>query len=99
MAAAVGRSTRSLASFMNITEFEVEVLGWCGNDYEAPHTIASDMTRELRRTVTESEVRAAFLSLAAKGLVDAFTVDKSANRFVPISAVEATRDETAWFIW
>jgi hypothetical protein len=84
---------------MNVNAFEEEVLGMCGNDYEAPHTIASDLARELKRPVTESEVRGAFLSLAEKGLVDAYSVDKSANRLLPISRTEAARDESAWFYW
>ena len=83
---------------MERSTFEDEVLGMCGNDYEAPHTIASDLARELRRPVTESEVRKALLALASKGLVQAFVFENPTNRYVPISSGAATQEEAAWFL-
>jgi len=44
--------------------FELEVLGWVADDYEAPHTITGDIARETGRSTTEAEVRAALLALA-----------------------------------
>jgi hypothetical protein len=82
---------------MSGVAFEHEVLDRCGNDFEAPHTIVLDLTRDLGRPVTESEVRAAFLSLAAKGLVQAYTFEASTSRYVPISSVEATHADAPWF--
>jgi hypothetical protein len=77
---------------------ESEVLDRCGNDVEAPHTIASDISRDLGRQVSESEVRAAFLSLASKGLVQAYTFEASSSRYVPISSAEAAHTDAAWFM-
>lgn len=83
---------------MSISAFEGEVLGRCGSDYEAPDTIANDIARDLKRPVTEAEVRAAFLSLASKGLVQAYVFEPSTSRYVPISSAAASRDEAAWFM-
>jgi hypothetical protein len=83
---------------MNVSAFESEVLDRCGNDYEAPHTIANDLARDLKRPVTESEVRAAFLSLASGGLVQAYVFEGSTNRYVPISSAAAVHESGAWFI-
>ena len=92
-----GRSTRSLASFMNLSAIEDETLGRCADDYEAPHTIAGDITRDLGRPVSELEVRAAFFSLAEKGLVQAYRFDTSSNHWVAISPIDASREEAAWY--
>ena len=70
--------------------FEYEVLGRCGNDYEAPHTIAGDLARDLQRPIAEVEVLAAFLSLAAKGLVQAYVFEDSTSRYVPVSSTTAS---------
>jgi hypothetical protein len=82
---------------MKLPAMEDEVLGRCADDYEAPHTIAGDISRDLHREVTEAEVRAAFLSLASKELVQAYVVDRATNRYVPISGAVAERDHHAWF--
>jgi hypothetical protein len=82
---------------MNITAMEDEVLGRCADDYEAPHTITSDIARDLKRPVAEVEVRAAFVSLAAKGLVQAYAFEMSSSRYVPISSTAAADESAAWF--
>src|SRR5258708_3989376 len=46
------------------TSFEDEVLGRISSDYEAAHTNADDIARDLKRPVTQAEVLAALLSLA-----------------------------------
>jgi hypothetical protein len=78
--------------------FEHEVLEMCGSDYEAPHTIAGDLTRELGRPVAEVEVRNALLALASKGQVQAYIFESSTNRYVPISSAMATEQQGAWFM-
>jgi hypothetical protein len=70
----------------------------CGNDYEAPHTIASDLERELGRPVTQPEVRAALLSLASKGLIQAYVFDSTISDYVPISSAAANHEKGAWFM-
>ena len=93
-----GRPFNGIVSQLQMTPFETEVLDRCANDYEAPHTIAGDLARELERPVTESEVRAAFRSLASQGLVVAYIYDNSRNAYVPVSASVAQRDDAAWFM-
>ena len=78
--------------------FEHEVLGMCGNDYEAPHTISADLSRELQTPVTEAQVRAALVSLASAGLVQAYVFEKSSNRYVPIDASAASTNQASWFM-
>ena len=82
---------------MNLSAIEDEALGRCADDYEAPHTIAGDITRDLGRPVSEPEIRAAFLSLAEKGLVQAYHFETSSNRWVAISPADASREEAAWY--
>ena len=69
-----------------------------GNDYEAPHTITADLARNLGRSVAESEVRSAFLSLASKGLVQAYVYDASIGEYVPISSIAASVEHSVWFM-
>jgi len=83
---------------MSLSAIEDEVLGRCADDYEAPHTVASDIARDLGRPISEAEVREAFLSLALAGLVQAYVFEASSSRYVPISATEAARREAAWFM-
>lgn len=78
--------------------FEMEVLGMLGSDFEAPHAIASDLGRDLGRTVTEAEVRAVLLELAAKGWAQASVFEPSSGRFVPIEPAEAIHELSAWFM-
>jgi len=77
---------------------ENEVLDRCSDDIEAPHSIAPDISRDLGRLVTETEVRAAFLALASKGLVQAYIFEASSSRYVPISSAEAAHTDAAWFM-
>ena len=78
--------------------FEEEVLGFVCDDYEAPHTIAIDIARELGRPITEVEVRTALLALAAKGQVQAYVFEKASNRYIPISSYAASHEPDAWFM-
>jgi hypothetical protein len=78
--------------------FELEVLGFVADDYEAPHTIAGDIGRELQRPTTEAEVLAALLSLARTGLVQSYVYDSSGSRYRAISAKEAASAKDPWFL-
>ena len=69
-----------------------------GNDYEAPQTIASDLSRELGRAVPEAEVRAVLEDLALKGWAQAFVFESTTSRYVPIEAAEVKGRESPWFI-
>ena len=77
--------------------FENEVLEMCGNDYEAPQTIVADLSRELKRAVTEADVRAALVSLASAGKLRAYVFENSTSRYVPISNVTDVNASGVWF--
>ena len=83
---------------MEKSSVEEVVLGFVCDDYEAPHTIASDIARELGRPIGEAEVRHALLALAANGRVQTFAFDKKANRYLPISSSNASQEPNAWFM-
>ena len=78
--------------------FELEVLGWVADDYEAPHTIAGDISKALKRTISEADVRLALLALAHNGLVQAYAYDAERERYSPISASEAQASQGPWFM-
>ena len=78
--------------------FENEVLGMIGNDYEAPHTIAGDLSRELGRPISEVAVRGALLSLSTKGLAQAYRFDQAAYDYLPIDSGAAANEPKAWFM-
>ena len=82
---------------MGRSAIEDEVLGRCADDYEAPHTITGDISRDTGRSVTEKEVRTAFLALAGKGLVQPYVFESASGRYVAISAAEAEHHDAAWF--
>jgi hypothetical protein len=86
-----------MAPIRTAGSFEDDVLEMCSDDYEAPHTIANDLARDLGRPVTHSDVRAALLLLAAKGLVQAYEFDAADKDYVPISAAAAEDVTGAWF--
>jgi len=78
--------------------FELQVLGWIADDFEAPHTITSDIARDLKRSVSEAEVRAALLALAQSGLVQAYLYEPAGRRYKPIPYREAEAAEDVWFM-
>ena len=83
---------------MSLSAIEEEALWACGDDYEAPHTIVAQVARELERPVTESEVRAALLSLADNGYVQAFLFDDRLKQWNAVPAELAKRHPEAWFM-
>ena len=78
-------------------DLDTEVLGWVLNDYEAPQTIAADIGRELKKTITEQQVLASLKSLTAAGLVQAFAFDASKNAYRP-ATIGSIPDEKLWFM-
>jgi hypothetical protein len=78
--------------------FELEVLGMVADDYEAPHTISSDLARELGRPVAEDDVRSALLALVEQGFVQAYAYEPSTRQYRPISAAEAQNTKETWFM-
>jgi hypothetical protein len=78
-----------------LNPLEQEVLDWVSMDFEAPHTIAADISRELGQTVTESDVRSALLSLARNGRVQAYRYESTGYR--RITPDDAQQESQAWF--
>jgi len=78
--------------------FEREVLDRVADDYEAAHTIAADIARDLKRAVSEAEVRQALLALARDGQVQAYVYDTGAQRYRTVSPVEAEAAKEPWFM-
>jgi hypothetical protein len=77
--------------------FEEEVLEMCSDDYEAPHSITADLSREMKRPVTEADVRTALVSLALAGKLQAYVFEESTSRYLPISSANATNTSGIWF--
>ena len=77
--------------------FDDEVLERVADDFEAPHTIATDLARDLGREVTDYEVLQALLALATSGQVQAFVYETTKQDFVPVVISEVVSRETLWF--
>jgi len=77
--------------------FELEVLGWINSDYEAPHTIARDISREAGENATENDVRAALLALSKSGRAQAYLYDEEVQCYKPVSHSEAAKADVPWF--
>jgi len=80
------------------TALQHEVLSRVAEDFEAAHTITSDIARDLGKPVSEAEVRQALLALARSGAVQAYVYDKGAQRYRTVSPAEAEASEEAWFM-
>ena len=75
-----------------------EVLSRVAEDYEAAHSITSDIARDLERPVSEGEVKQALLALAREGSVQAYVYDVGAKRYRAVSPAEAEAAKEAWFM-
>jgi hypothetical protein len=90
--------TRTLVVMAKHSAFELEVLGFVFDDYEAPHTIVEDIARELKRLTSKAEVLAALLALARTGMVQSYVYDSSGSRYRAIAAQEAASAKDPWFM-
>jgi hypothetical protein len=75
-----------------------EVLSRVAEDYEAAHTITSDIARDLGRAVSEVEVRQLLLALAYSGAVQAYVYDAGTQRYRTVSPAEAAAAKEPWFM-
>ena len=82
---------------MTPSKFELDVLEFVRDDYEAVHTIRDNVARDVGRTVPDSEIAAALINLVNAGLVDVFLLDSKPpfNRKVKIGAAPV---EELWFL-
>jgi hypothetical protein len=81
-----------------LTALQHEVLSRVAEDYEAAHTITSDIARDLGTPVSEADVRQALLALAHSGAVQAYVYDGGVQQYRTVSPVEAEAAEEAWFM-
>jgi hypothetical protein len=81
---------------VNLDPLEAEVLGWLLDDYEAPQTLAGDISGEFGTSVSEASVSSALVRLVEVGLAQAFQFDLASETYRPI-ALEGS-PLTAWFM-
>jgi len=76
---------------------EQEVLDRIADDYEAAHTITTDIVRDSGRSVSEDEVRRALIKLAHQGLIQAYLYNDHAQRYQSIRPIDAEAEKQPWF--
>jgi hypothetical protein len=81
-----------------LNKFDQLVLDASYNDYEAPHTIASDLSAILGRTVEEQEVHSAFSRLTQLGLVQAFQFDATTQQYWSVQLASLAGIQELWFL-
>jgi hypothetical protein len=82
----------------DLSELEIEVLGWLLDDYESPSSITDDIARGLDRPVTEAEVSETLRGLVRKGLAAAFRYNKEAEAFEPIELSPDMASDGLWYL-
>ena len=82
----------------SLSNFDQLVLDAAYNDYEAPRTLAGDLSRMLGRTVAEQEVYSAFRKLTHLGLVQAFQFDTVAQEYRPVQPAALPALSDLWFL-
>ena len=80
-----------------MSPFEHEVLGRVADDYEAVHTIRSDIERDLERTVSPAELGGALVRLVEAGFVEAYSYDAQGRAYRKVGVGSAPTDEL-WFL-
>jgi hypothetical protein len=80
-----------------LNAFELDVLGRVADDYEAVHTIRSDIERDLARTVSASEIEVALVRLVEAGFVDAYSYDAQGHAYGKVNIGSAPAAEL-WFL-
>jgi hypothetical protein len=82
---------------MGLSAIEEEILWSCSDDYEAPSTISRGVGERSDAPVSEVSVRAALLSLADRGFVQAYRYDKRRGTWLKLSAAAAANEADVWF--
>ena len=80
-----------------ISGFQLDVLSRVTDDFEAPHTIAGDLERDLGRPVSDAEVLAVLVELTAAGLTCAYQYSHTDQRYVRIEAAQVGLVPDPWF--
>jgi hypothetical protein len=76
--------------------FEIDVLGRVADDVEAVHTIRDDLERDLDRPVSDQEVGAALVRLAAAGFLATLAYDETQQHLRPVDPGHFA-SEDLWF--
>lgn len=82
----------------HLSPIEKEALDSIVNDYESPTTIIAEISQALGRSVSESELVAALISLAACGLADAYVYDMALANYQPIAIAKVSPNTELWFL-
>lgn len=82
---------------MSLSAIEEEILWSCSDDYEAPHTISGGIGERAEAPVSEASIRAALLSLADRGFVQAYRYDKRSGTWLELAPVAAAKEADVWF--
>ena len=82
----------------SLSNLERQVLLAACDDYEAPHTLVADLSRDLGVPLRESEVLSAFMRLASLGLVQGFRYSQAEQRFVQVGYSELPALPDPWFL-
>jgi hypothetical protein len=82
---------------VSLSAFELEVLDRVIADYEAVHTIQSDIARDLGRPVSTDEVATALLGLVRAALVEPFVYDAGASSY-RCARVDQNPITDLWFL-
>lgn len=80
------------------SNFELEVLGYVVDDYEAIHTIHWDLERDIGRTISEEDIFTALTNLVHAGLVDIFEYNPTTNTYSKIALTEGIHGSQFWFL-
>ena len=81
-----------------LSNFELVVLGYVADDYEAVHTIRGDLERDLGRTIADEDLFTALANLARAGLVDTFEYNPIAKTYSKISPSAVANGSQFWFL-
>ena len=80
-----------------LTELELVVVGWIGNDYEALHTIDKSVSEDAGREMSHSELHRILLSLQRRGLGDCYFFDRDSwNYKLTAGKTEENAEELSW---
>jgi hypothetical protein len=82
---------------MSLSAIEEEVVWACSDDIEAPRTIFAGIGERSEQPVTEASIRSILLSLAERGLVQAYRYDKQLGQWLELPPVAAAKDADPWF--
>jgi hypothetical protein len=82
----------------HLSNLDQQVLRWASDDFEAPHTIASNVSSDLGCVVDEQEILSSFVRLSHLRLVQPFQYDPEAQQFFPVQLGALSKTADPWFL-